>query len=188
MFRNKIIIKTIIYYVFRTILFLINSAVNIFILYLFLMFLGKFFLSPQKNISFFKFDIYRVASESMEQHINKGDYVVIKHLSDSDKHKLKQGDIVIFSNSRFPNSISPTGVIYPIIHRVVENNVVLQRIQTKGDNNDEIDYYPTDYEGVFATYFIHFNFISLMLMMFIFIPFMLLMSYAPSFLKKLLLL
>lgn len=50
---------------------------------------------------------------------NKGDIMILKGV---DAEKLKVGDIIVFQS----------GMNYPIIHRVVEKNDV---IQTKGDHN-----------------------------------------------------
>ncbi|WP_341266732.1 S26 family signal peptidase [Candidatus Phytoplasma fraxini] len=175
MSRNIKNIKKIIYFFLSTILFLINSVLNIFTLFLFCHFISKLFLPPLKNIAIFKFDVCRVVSGSMEPTIMTYDYVLVKYLSPYDKPKLKgvktegfqNSDIVIFQDDSKP---------VPIIHRVIENLIESNKIKTRGDANTADDA-PIPYDRVLAKYVCKWTFFHIIWIIIICTLFICFMNY-----------
>lgn len=92
----------------------------------------------------FGYEIYSVVSGSMEPEIPVGSLVCIKGSAPED---VQVSDIIAFYGARDSAAI--------IIHRVVENHVVMGEIITKGDANVTNDMNPVDYDNFIGTVEFH---------------------------------
>lgn len=79
----------------------------------------------------FKYQLMAVLTNSMKPIYERGDAVLVRHLEDSEKEKLKKGDIIVFTyNKRM--------VLHRIVNISYDSNG--NRIyKTKGDNLDQED-------------------------------------------------
>lgn len=99
----------------------------------------------------FKYYIVTIGSGSMTPNINKGDIVLVKKLTSSEKRDLQVGDILVFnSNSKV------------ICHRIIRIIKFEDEIYfyTKGDFNESEDGYPTKSAEVIGTALNRFRYIG----------------------------
>ena len=87
----------------------------------------------------FKYRSFVIATGSMTPNINKGDMVVIERLSDDEKNKLKEGDIIAFN---MDNKV--------VVHRIIKKYNTSRGVfyNTKGDNNNSPDGYLLDIDNI----------------------------------------
>lgn len=87
----------------------------------------------------FKYRTFVIATGSMTPNINKGDMVVIEKLSDDEKNKLKEGDIIAFN---MDNKV--------VVHRIIKKYNTSSGVfyNTKGDNNNSPDGYLLDIDNI----------------------------------------
>ena len=86
--------------------------------------------------SLFDVDTYAVISGSMEPIIKVGSLVYSKGI---DPNELDTGDIIVFRHSDAET---------PVTHRVMENHPWENKIITKGDANEDVDFRPVEYQNV----------------------------------------
>ena len=77
---------------------------------------------------------YNIETGSMEPEIPVGSMIIVEACDPGD---LAEGDIIAFSAGE---SV--------VAHRIVSNNVIEGRIETKGDANEEKDFEPVEYSQV----------------------------------------
>ena len=89
----------------------------------------------------FKYKTIVIASGSMEPIIYRGDISIIKKLSDSEKERLTEGEIIVFK-------MDGKTVIHRINGIIKSGNDIFYR--TKGDNNDTVDNYLIEKKDIIA--------------------------------------
>lgn len=89
----------------------------------------------------FKYKTIVIASGSMEPIIYRGDISIIRKLSDSEKERLTEGEIIVF---KMDGKI----VIHRINGIIKSGNDIFYR--TKGDNNDTVDNYLIEKQDIIA--------------------------------------
>ena len=77
---------------------------------------------------------YNIETGSMEPKVPVGSMIIVE---DCDPGDLVEGDIIAFSAGETV-----------VAHRVVSNNVLEGKLETKGDANEEKDLEPVDYDQV----------------------------------------
>jgi len=91
-----------------------------------------------------KYQIVSVATGSMEPNISRGDAVIIRKLTQNEKEKLKEGQVIAFVHD---NNV--------VLHRIVEieESKIFDSftIQTKGDANKEEDPYELSSRDILGT-------------------------------------
>lgn len=80
---------------------------------------------------------YAVQTGSMEPEIPVGSLIFV---TKTDAEKLVPGDIIAYR--------SESGAGAPIVHRVVENDMAVKELITKGDANSSEDLFPVGYDQV----------------------------------------
>lgn len=89
----------------------------------------------------FKYKTIVIASGSMEPIMYRGDISIIRKLSDSEKEKLTEGEIIVFK-------MDGKTVIHRINGIIKSGNDIFYR--TKGDNNDTVDNFLVEKEDIIA--------------------------------------
>ena len=89
----------------------------------------------------FKYKTIVIASGSMEPIIYRGDISIIRKLSDSEKERLTEGEIIVFK-------MDGKTVIHRINGIIKSGNDIFYR--TKGDNNDTVDNYLIEKQDIIA--------------------------------------
>lgn len=96
--------------------------------------------------------VFNVASGSMEPEIPVGSLVFVEEVSPT---TLLSDDVITFVRAEGPavSANSEAGTVaggsgVAVTHRVVENNVSIRQLVTKGDANSSNDLYPVSYEDV----------------------------------------
>ena len=89
----------------------------------------------------FKYKTIVIASGSMEPIIYRGDISIIRKLSDSEKERLTEGEIIVFK-------MDGKTVIHRINGIIKSGNDIFYR--TKGDNNDTVDNYLIEKKDIIA--------------------------------------
>lgn len=87
---------------------------------------------------FWGMNMFAISSGSMEPEIPIGSIV---YTEDAEPAALQTGDIIVFASSADGGFVT---------HRVVRNDVLAERVTTKGDANDVEDPMPVDYGNVFG--------------------------------------
>lgn len=135
-----------------------NTIFYIFILILLLFSISNISAKKEDDIpSLFNRGFVNVLTSSMDGEIKdykvnsfkKDALVFVKILNDEDKANLKKGDVVVFWGQLDPTDPSSKGLI---IHRVVDVDKDLKRVQTQGDNKNtnENIYEETSFSGIKA--------------------------------------
>ena len=101
------------------------------ILILLVVFLSYLPLSVPKMMGY---EVYNIVSESMTPTIPVGSVIYVQQ---TEAENLAEGDVIAFTRD---------GDV--IAHRVVSNEVVMGRLITKGDANEEADLFPVEYTQV----------------------------------------
>ena len=89
----------------------------------------------------FKYKTIVIASGSMEPIMYRGDISIIRKLSDSEKERLTEGEIIVFK-------MDGKTVIHRISGIIKSGNDIFYR--TKGDNNDTVDNFLVEKEDIIA--------------------------------------